>query len=88
MTDTPRAKLSFRPPFAPHVEGVYDERRYDPEARAWEEQKIEITCEVCSTVHKVTCTTGLAREHVNRFARVHVHRDPLTDPFPGKLPGT
>lgn len=84
-----RKTVEYRPPWAPHVVGRYPERLWDKEASAWVEQKIIMTCEHpgCGGSFQTTCSSGMTREHVNNFAKSHVHRDVFKDPFPGKAPG-
>jgi hypothetical protein len=75
-----RRVLEYRPPFAEHVVGSYPERRWDPQANGWEEQKIAIRCETCGESTQRACSSGMAREHVSRFAILHLHRDPFSPP--------
>jgi hypothetical protein len=44
----------------------------------FEAQQVEGVCSVCNTQWKTTCSSGHPRERIATFARVHLHRDPLT----------
>jgi hypothetical protein len=77
-----RKRFPYRPQFAVHVIGVYDERRADPATGEPEEQRIDMLCEQCKATHVVFCKTGMVRQHVVNFARVHLHRDPFMSNVP------
>lgn len=68
--------------WSPHVKGRYTERTVDEDGIP-EEQKVEAFCQVCNTMFRRTCSSGMVRQHIAMFAQVHVHRNPLSDPFPG-----
>jgi hypothetical protein len=70
--------ISYSPIWAPHVRGEWTERTYDEDGLP-EEQSVTIVCGECKGVHRMKCTSGLAREHVQRFARAHLHRDPMSN---------
>ena len=40
-------------------------------------ERIDATCTTCGAVYKRRCSSGLMRQHIANFARVHLHRDPL-----------
>ncbi len=75
-------RQTYSPRWASHVVGTYDVRTFDPETGAPSEQRIDILCRQCGVSHVVFCQTGNVREHVAIFARIHAHRDPMTDPVP------
>jgi hypothetical protein len=68
--------FDWSPQFAPHVRGWYEERQYDPdgfpETQAWGAH-----CDRCGADHKGQCDSGQVRKHIQRFALVHLHGDPL-----------
>ena len=77
----------FRPAFALHVLGRYEVRRFDedgmPETQLW-----TAFCERCQHLHHGACDSGQVRKHIQRFALVHLHADPLAAPrvvAPGSL---
>ncbi len=65
----------YIPPWAPHIEGRYEDRGADPDAPG--DQKFSIMCHTCGTSYKGTCTSGMVRNHVVNFALAHTHKDPL-----------
>jgi|HubBroStandDraft_3_1064219.scaffolds.fasta_scaffold00013_46 hypothetical protein len=92
------SEVTYRSPVAPHVYGVFGERDEDTG-----QQTVDITCEVCAAhckCHDVctcpahwhtVCTSGQPRQHVSRFALVHLHRDAMASSsrFTGSgTPGT
>jgi hypothetical protein len=77
-----RKRYAYSPPWAPHVRGMIDEREVDPETGALEEQRVDVECGECGAKLHRTCSSGAVREHVNRFATAHLHRDPLNDRKP------
>lgn len=66
----------YRPAFAQHVLGRYEERQFDedglPVTQRW-----TAYCETCQTPHQGWCDSGQVRKHIQRFAVVHLHGDPL-----------
>jgi len=64
----------YRPKWAEHVLGKIWPRDDDGV------QVIEMFCEKCNAYFRATCTSGRVRTHVNNYALVHVHRDPMTKP--------
>jgi hypothetical protein len=70
----------YRPRFAPHVVGTYGSR-FD-EAGEPQEQRIRMECthRSCGEVQFRTCLSGQPRDHVTRFAILHLHRDPFDTP--------
>ncbi len=68
----------FRPQFAPHVLGRYEQRQYEdgmPLTQHW-----TALCERCGAAHQGACDSGQVRKHIQRFALVHLHADPMTAP--------
>jgi hypothetical protein len=63
--------LEWSPRWAPHVVGVYEAKP------PGEEAKVTGRCGVCGEDFRRTCASGAPREWIARFARVHLHRDPL-----------
>lgn len=70
-------RFEYSPKWAPHVVATIDEPEVDMATGLREEQKIDARCGTCGAIFHRTCSSGLVREHVNRFATLHVHRDPL-----------
>jgi hypothetical protein len=72
-------RVDWSPQFAPHVRGWYEVRQYDddgmPETQMW-----GATCDVCKHDHRGACDSGQVRKHIQRFAIVHLHGDPLSAP--------
>ena len=75
-----RWEPEWSPDWAKHVIGRFTHREYDPMTGLPEPQKVEIKCSVCGAEWKLECSSGHVRDHVNRFAGVHLHRDPLDAP--------
>lgn len=67
---------SYSPPWAPHVTGTFPERTFD-EDRVLVPMKIEMSCSLCGDRYQKTCETGAVHQWVQKFALVHVHRDPM-----------
>lgn len=66
----------WSPPDIPHVVGRWTQRTFD-ESGLPEEQLVEAECQHpgCGAQFKRHCASGHVREHVMRFALVHLHRD-------------
>jgi hypothetical protein len=66
----------YRPPWALHVRGVI----YPPDDQST--RLIECYCEHprCNGFFKVACNSGRVRQHINNFAKAHVHRDAFNNP--------
>ncbi len=73
---------TWRPPNAAHVLGTWEPRLFDPETGLPEPQRVMCICEWpdCGGVWTTECSSGLVREHVQRFALVHLHRDVFAPP--------
>jgi hypothetical protein len=69
--------LTYSPPWCAHVVGEYEERTYDPETGAPEEQRVRMRCGKCGATAQATCLTGHTRDHVANFALAHYHADPF-----------
>ena len=69
--------IEFVPTFAPHVHGAFTRRVFDPETRLPEPQRWRVTCGQCGQSWQGECMSGQPKQHVNRFAVQHIHRDPL-----------
>jgi hypothetical protein len=81
MSDRPVPRVDWVPSFAPaHIHGWYDERQYDAEDGLPETQAWGATCDVCRHEHKGQCDSGRVRQHIQRFALVHLHSDPMAAP--------
>lgn len=76
----PEAWIEFAPRFAPHVKGEFTRRTFDPETRLPEPQKWRVRCAKCGASWQGECHSGQPKQHVNRFAVQHIHRDPLAAP--------
>lgn len=74
----------YSPPFATHVKGGWEKREAD-QIGLPAPQKIFMHCEKCGENYQTTCTTGNVRSWINRFATVHLHRDPFKEPV--MMPG-
>jgi hypothetical protein len=71
------------PAWAPHVQGSWEDRTLDEDGLP-QEAHVEAACSECGATYQRTCTSGLMRDHIARFALVHVHRDSFTHPLPRK----
>jgi hypothetical protein len=72
-------KNRYVPPFAPHVQGAYEDRPTEDELGPGEapEQPWRAVCDKCGAETRGVCVSGAVRTHINRFAALHLHRDPL-----------
>ena len=75
----------WSPAWAPHVVGYYDDRVIDPKTFIPEEAEVGATCTTCGETFKRMCMSGLMRNWIATFARVHLHRNPL-DEVPRRAP--
>lgn len=69
-------RFAFVPAWAPHIEGYYFARPINEDGQP-EEAEVGAKCTVCGESFKKMCLSGLMRQHIAVFARVHLHRDPL-----------
>ena len=77
----------YAPLYAPHVKGRYTERTYDQEnGNKPEPQKVEVHCENCGKRYKAECLQGQPRQHIARFANIHLHRNPMNQGTPQRVP--
>ena len=67
-------ELSYSPLYASHVVGRYEKRVLDPETKQPMPQRVVMTCEKCGATRQVECRQGMPRQHVSRFAQLHLHR--------------
>jgi len=67
----------YRPKFANHVAGWFEDRRFDPETHQPEETPCGAKCEICNESFEKMCLSGLFKTHINNFALSHMHRDPF-----------
>lgn len=72
------SEQSYSPEWAPHVIGRYKPRQWDKQG---DPVPIEIlmSCTRCGAGRRVTSSTGQVKAAICRFARAHLHRDPLSD---------
>jgi hypothetical protein len=82
MSDEGKRWLEYSPAWAPHVKGRFQERDVDEDGLP-DEAPVEARCETCGATFKRRCSSGLMRQHIAKFALVHLHRGPL-DPLPIK----
>lgn len=66
---------SYSPKYAPHVKGRYSRMTVEDGVR--QPQIVEILCESCGARYRNECKQGQPRQHVARFATLHLHRHPL-----------
>ncbi len=66
---------SYSPRWAPHVVGRYERRAFDPTLHVHEPQRYVVTCAACGAEHRGECASGMVRDHIATFARVHVHAE-------------
>ncbi len=69
------ASETWAPKWAPHASGTY-ERAIAPDGSP-EPTWVELKCAECGEAHRAKCESGMPREWILRWARVHLHRDPL-----------
>lgn len=66
-------RVEYRPAWNRNVVGLV--ARTNPEPG--ETELVKFRCEVCGQRGAVQCHSGAYRQHVDRFARQHVHTDPF-----------
>ena len=66
--------IFWSPPWAPHVQGRYEMRRYDAELKRFEPQLVVAVCTNCGHDWRASCESGLVRDHISRFAAIHLHQ--------------
>lgn len=71
---------SYTPPWAPHVTSRFPEKKVDEETGQLEPMHVEMHCSLCDTSYKHLCERGAPQQWVQKFALVHVHRDPFPTP--------
>ena len=67
--------IEYAPLYAAHVKGRYSKAEIDPDTGQRVPQLVEATCEVCGARYKNTCRQGMPRQHISRFAGIHLHRN-------------
>jgi hypothetical protein len=70
-------RRAWAPPWAPHVAGYYDDREFVDGVP--QEAEVGARCGQCGATFKRMCASGLVREWIARFAKVHLHRDPMKE---------
>lgn len=78
MPDVEREAWS--PQWAPHVKGWYEVRQYDADTGFGETQAWGAHCDTCGDNWQGSCDSGQVRKHIQKFALVHLHKDPLGAP--------
>jgi len=72
--------MEWAPKWVPHAKGTW------PDPVAGEPLDVQLRCDVCGQTHRVQCLQNNPRAHVQRWALVHLHRDPLkVDPVFGDV---
>jgi hypothetical protein len=66
---------SYSPIWAPHVTSDFPERTF--EGGTLVPMKIVMKCTLCGDVQQRMCPSGAVHQWVQKFALVHVHRDPM-----------
>lgn len=88
MTDTPKPEKQFvgawSPDWATHVRGQWTERTVTDDGYP-EPQDVVMYCSICEGTYQTKCTTGSVKQHVLRFARVHLHADPFSKEYQDAL---
>ena len=71
--------VRYSPAFAPHVEGTYTPREYDPVLARHEPQTVRAKCTRCGEEYgPAECQSGRVRQHIDNWAvGNHLHRDPM-----------
>jgi putative heme iron utilization protein len=77
--------IEWRPTWADHILGKYTERVADEETGLPEAQRVVVECTQCKAIWKTWCSSGSVRQHIQRFAFLHTHKDPFEVP---KVPST
>lgn len=72
----PKYENVHAPMWAPHVLGSFETRSVDADGLP-EEKRIHAVCTVCGAEFNRTCSSGLYRMWINKFASVHIHRGPF-----------
>lgn len=78
MKRKPRARArgakweAYSPPLLPHVLGRFTVATFDEDGMR-EEQRVEARCGLCDAPFRRTCSSGLVKEHIDTFGKVHEH---------------
>jgi hypothetical protein len=67
----PKYPTVYVVPWAAHVSGSFEPRTIDDTGLP-EEASVEAVCTVCGATFQRKCSSGLMREHIKRFALVHM----------------
>jgi hypothetical protein len=70
------SEQTYSPEWAPHVTGRYSPRKHDKGGDPVP-MTVLMTCSKCGAGRRVNSATGQVRSAICRFARAHLHRDPL-----------
>ena len=68
--------MQWAPRWALHAIGSWEAPSPDDEGAPLQ---IKLVCLVCSQTHHVECLQRMPRMHVQKWALVHLHRNPLVD---------
>lgn len=88
--------VEWSPAYAPHVVGSYERDREVGPSGMPDAQQIRAVCNVCKANCKCprslpcgcgaewrgSCNSGAVRQHISRFAALHLHRDVFKVPPP------
>lgn len=79
MPEPERKWESWSPAWAPEIVGEYEEPRFEGGMSIGQKWRARCTVEGCGAKFEGTCSTGVVRAHIAKFASVHVpeHRSPL-----------
>jgi hypothetical protein len=66
--------LEYSPKFAEHVKGRYSKLVVDQETHEREPQLVEAYCTLCKGQYRNKCQQGMPRNHIVKFAILHVHK--------------
>lgn len=64
---------TYEAPFAKHVTGQWDPEKATTDGNVL----VSIVCNECKAATAVQCPSGRYRTHVDKFAVMHLHRDPF-----------
>ena len=74
---TTSAITEYSPSFAKHVQGEHDARTNDAETGKVNPMRWATLCTVCKEQGRGLCDSGRVREKIDKWAILHLHRDPL-----------
>ncbi len=67
---------TYSPPWAPHVTSSFPEKSFDEDGNL-EPVHVTMSCSLCGDSYKHLCERGAPQQWVQKFALVHIHRDPF-----------